>query len=66
MKALAFIYMLPGKAALWWTYQNPQGGIAGVAKSGRNYKSPLFTFLTSTGIWATGIYLLLESQGMIQ
>lgn len=55
--------MLPGRIMLWWTYQNPSGGIAGVAKTGRNYRSPLFTFLTSTVFWAAGAVFLADGSG---
>lgn len=60
-KFLAAFYMLPGQLILWWTYQNPSGGISGVAKSGRNYRSPTFTFLTATGFWATALVLAADS-----
>ena len=60
-RVLAFLYMLPGRVMLWWTYMNPEGGITGVAKSGRNYRSPFFTFLTATGFWFVGGYLVAEN-----
>jgi hypothetical protein len=45
---------------LWWAFQNPTGGFEGVAKTGRNYRSPLFTFLTSTAFWFTAAYLIAD------
>jgi hypothetical protein len=57
------LYLLPGIIILWIIYQNPKGGITGVAKSGRNYRSPVFTFLTATGFWAAGIALVAGELG---
>ena len=60
-RVLAFLYMLPGRVMLWWTYMFPEGGIAGVAKSGRNFRSPLFTFLTATGFWFVCLLLVVDN-----
>jgi len=62
LNLLKFIYVLPGRIMLWWTYQNPTGGISGVAKSGRNYRSPTFTFLTATGFWFMCAFFVVESD----
>ena len=57
------LYLLPGTIILWVIYQNPKGGITGVAKSGRNYRSPVYTFLTATAFWATGVALAVDELG---
>ena len=60
MRIFFALYMLPGRVMLWWAFQNPTGGFEGVAKTGRNYRSPLFTFLTSTAFWFTAAYLIAD------
>ena len=62
MRIFFALYMLPGRVMLWWAFQNPTGGFEGVAKTGRNYRSPLFTFLTSTAFWFTGAVLISEQS----
>ena len=62
LNLLKFIYLLPGRLMLWWTYQNPTGGISGVAKGGRNYRSPTFTFLTATVFWFMCAFFVAESD----
>ena len=61
MRVLFALYMLPGRIMLWWAYQNPTGGFEGVAKTGRNFRSSLFTFLTSTGFWFTAVVLIADN-----
>ena len=62
MRIFFALYMLPGRVMLWWAFQNPTGGFEGVAKTGRNYRSPLFTFLTSTAFWFIGAVLISEQS----
>lgn len=55
--------MLPGRIILWVAFQNPTGGFEGVAKTGRNYRSPLFTFFTATAFWITAAVVIADESG---
>ena len=60
MQVIKFLYMLPGTIMLWVIYMNPKGGFEGVAKSGRNYRSPVFTFFTATAFWAFAFMVVVD------
>ena len=60
MQVIKFLYMLPGTIMLWVIYMNPKGGFEGVAKSGRNYRSPVFTFLTATAFWVFAFMIVVD------
>lgn len=45
------IYMLPGRIILWINYMFPSKGMQNITKSARHAKSPIMTFLYSTGFW---------------
>lgn len=60
MQVIKFLYMLPGTIMLWVIYMNPKGGFEGVAKSGRNYRSPVFTFLTATAFWVFAFMVVVD------
>ena len=49
-------YVFPGRIVLWFRYMNPEKGE--LWKSSRQAKSPLYTFLTATGIYITLFFLV--------
>ncbi len=52
------IYNSPGRLVLWLGYMFPGKGYSRTRGTARHARSPIMTFLYSTGIWAILIWVL--------
>ena len=43
--------LIPGVVVLWLRYMFPQGGWVGVARTGRQARSPIMVYLASAGFY---------------
>lgn len=45
------LFLIPGRVILWINFMMPGKGYSAVRQSSRNARSPIMTFLYSTGFW---------------
>jgi hypothetical protein len=61
------VYMAPGRLLLWVKYMFPQKGYASTRQTARHARSPIMTFLYSTGVWAAlGYYYFTNNPQPIE
>lgn len=53
------LYTAPGRILLWLQYMNPKKGYSSTRMGARHARSPIMTFLYSTGFW---LFVFLGAQ----